>query len=176
MEHHFFFFKGSINFQKLKKKRRKSCGGRDAYFVSWKEKSGRQQLKRILKVLSVCLFLNFPEFQKKEAFLEEGKSNGHPARPAFYLFLSDLQEWLKGTRVPALLSAGASKGSWGRRQRWKGRGVIIFLCFDPIPHSRHRSSAAVYLHSGEEPELLALICPGVMSLTMFPPESTKASQ
>lgn len=73
-------------------------------------------MKRVLKVLSVCLFLNFPEFQKKEAFLEEEKSNGHPARPAFYLFLSDLQEWLKGTQIPALLSEGASKGSWGRQR------------------------------------------------------------
>lgn len=54
--------------------------------------------------------------------------------------------------------------------------IIIFLHFDPIRHSRHRSSAAVYLHPREESDLLSLIYPVVMSLIMFPSESTKASQ
>lgn len=54
--------------------------------------------------------------------------------------------------------------------------IIIFLHFDPIKHSRHRSSAAVYLHPREESDLLSLIYPVVMSLIMFPSENTKVSQ
>lgn len=54
--------------------------------------------------------------------------------------------------------------------------IIIFLHFDPIRNSRCRSSAAVYLHPREESDLLSLICPVVMSLIMFPSESTKTSQ
>lgn len=84
---------------------------------------------------------------------------------------------LKGIQASALSYAVAIKRSQGRLVRmWKGMTIIIFLHFDPIKHSRHRSSAAVYLHPGEESDLLSLICPVVMSLIMFPSENTKASQ
>lgn len=84
---------------------------------------------------------------------------------------------LKGIQVAALFDAVAIKGSWLRLvPRWKGMSIIIFLHFDPIRHSRRRSSAAVYLHPREESDLFSLIYPVVMSLIMFPSESTKASQ
>lgn len=67
-------------------------------------------------------------------------------------------------------------GKGGAEVEGKGMSIIIFLHFDPIRHSRHRSSAAVYLHPREEFDLLTLICPVVMSLIMFPSESTKESQ
>lgn len=84
---------------------------------------------------------------------------------------------LKGMQASALFYAVAMKRSWERLvQRWKGMSIIIFLHFDPIKHSRHRSSAAAYLHPREESDLLSLIYPVVMSLIMFPSENTKVSQ
>lgn len=84
---------------------------------------------------------------------------------------------LKGIQAAALFDRVAVKGFWGRLVwRWKGMSIIIFLHFDPIRNSRLRSSAAVYLHPREESDLLSLIYPVVMSLIMFPSESTKASQ
>lgn len=84
---------------------------------------------------------------------------------------------LKGIQGAALFDRVAVKGSRGRLVwRWKGMNIIIFLHFYPIRNSRCRSSAAVYLHPREESDLLSLIYLVVMSLIMFPSESTKTSQ
>lgn len=62
-------FKRQYKFSRKKEKKKGNIAvGKDAYFVGWKEKSGRQ-IKRILKVFSVCLFLNFPELQKRRSLL-----------------------------------------------------------------------------------------------------------
>lgn len=52
----------------------------------------------------------------------------------------------------------------------------LSLPFDPVRHSRHGSSTAVYLHHREESDLVSLIYTVVISLIMFPSENTKESQ
>ena len=145
--------------------------GEEAYFVSRKEKSGRQQFKRILEGLNVCLFLHF-----EKGVLCRRRQKAMVFQLVLH-FTCRNESCLKGIQAAALFNAVAVKGSWGRLvRRWKGMSIIIFLRFDPIRHSRRRSSAAVYLHPREESDLLSLIYPVVMSLIMFPSESTKASQ